>query len=196
MDRKILILSSNMKRRLNFNAEEFRICWFERIFLLEPRSSKCITHKPWTWNHSPGGYVRQSLKTLYFLLSFGQLCDIFQAFVDVPMHQTHFYVFEKNEISTKNERKTSRNQYVWAFIFEWSMFTVMHSGKTSEIEKCSPGVHVRRESKKSCFFSNRGRFRKISICYGENTLNGDIIIFSFWRFFLENVFSCKAIYEY
>ena len=123
--------------------------------------------------------MRQNLKALYFLLSFGQLCDIFEAFVDVHMHQIHFYVFEKNKISSKNERKTSRNQYVWAFIFECSMFTVMHSGKTSEIEKCSPGVHVRRESKKITFFSNRDRFRKISICSGENTLNGDIIIFSF-----------------
>ena len=76
------------------------------------------------------------------------------------------------------------------------MFTVMHSGKTSEIEKCSPGVHVRRESKKSRFFSNRGRFRMISICSGENTLNGDIIIFPFDDFLLKTFFSCKAIYEY
>ena len=69
-------------------------------------------------NHSPGGYVRRSLKTLYFLLSFGQLRDIFEAFVDVPMNQVHFHIFEKTEISTKNERKTSRNQCVWAVIFE------------------------------------------------------------------------------
>ena len=128
------------------------------FFSLEPLFVKAIHINLEHENHSPGGYVRRSLKTLYFLLSFGQLCDIFEAFVDVPMHQIHFYVFEKNEISSKNERKTSRNQYVWAFIFEWSMFTVMHSGKTSEIEKCSPGVHVRRESKKSRFFLNSCSF--------------------------------------
>ena len=108
-----------MKRRLNFNAEEFRICWFERVFFysnLVLVNALRINREH--ENRSPGGYVRQSLKILYFLLSFGHLCDIFQAFVAVPMHQTHFYVFEKNEISSKNERKTSRNQYVWAFIFE------------------------------------------------------------------------------
>ena len=63
------------------------------------------------------------------------------------------------------------------------MFTVMHSGKTSEIEKCSPGVHVRRELKKSRFFSNRGRFRKISICSGENTLKDQDRTLPAMRFF-------------
>ena len=82
------------------------------FFSLEPRPVKAMRITLEHENHSPGGYVRRSLKTLYFLLSFGQLRDIFEAFVDVPMNQVHFHVFEKNEISTKNERKTSRNQCV------------------------------------------------------------------------------------
>ena len=88
-------MSSNMKRRLNFNAEVFRIYEFERIFSLEPLFVKAIRINLEHENHSPGGYVRRSLKTLYFLLSFGQLRDIFEAFVDVPMNQVHFHVFEK-----------------------------------------------------------------------------------------------------
>ena len=79
------------------------------FFSLEPLFVNAIHINLEHENHSPGGYVRRSLKTLYFLLSFGQLCDIFEPFVDVPMNQGHFRVFEKTTTTSEFRHKTVQN---------------------------------------------------------------------------------------
>ena len=147
-------------------------------------------------NHSPGGHARRRLKKMYFLASFGQLGDNFEAFVDVPVKQVIFHVFEKTTNTSEFRYKTVENMYFWTRIFEWSMFTVMHSGKTSKIEKCSPGEHVHRESKKSRFFQFvivLGRFRSVPV---KRQLMEAFLFCLFLWIFLKTFFSCKAIYEY
>ena len=57
-------------------------------------------------NYSPGGHVRRSLKKMYFLASFGQFGDNFEAFVDVPVKQVLFLDFEKTKNTSEFRHKS------------------------------------------------------------------------------------------
>ena len=129
-------------------------------------------------NHSPGGHARRSLKKLYFLASFGQFGDNFEAFVDVPVKQVLFHDFEKTTNTSEFRHKRVQNRCFWTRIFDKICSAVMAFRKFRKMAKSlSGGARAPRLEKKYIFFQIINNLR--NFCRFWSKLKYTVYLFLF-----------------